>query len=103
MRTVLPNTVRLHVVRKGRKATFVYEETCGNARLVKRTVDIANACSPADLGIKYTAQGKILRAEGCVDYSVLANFMTGEFLMWSTIGEMKLRDVLVSSFVRGKK
>ena len=54
---------------------------------------------PDGLKLEVIGKGKTLRISGTVDYSRLANMMMTEFLCWSTIGELRLRDILIGAFV----
>ncbi len=98
MKAILPTAVRLKCTRKGRRATFVYEEDYGNPGVVKNSIAAFTGLIPEGLTMQAIGK-KTVRISGTVDYSTLANMMMTEFLCWSTIGEMRFRDMLIGAFM----
>jgi hypothetical protein len=99
---VLPHTVDLKIVRKGDKAKFSYEETFSVKKVVKSTFDLIQGAIPGVVA-KIVKSGRGIRLSGTVDYRTLGNMMTGEFLIWSTIGDMTLRDMFIRSWASGRR
>jgi hypothetical protein len=101
-KVVLPHTVDLRIARKGDRAKFSYEETFPVKKIVKTTFDLIKDAIPG-VDAKITKSGRGIRLSGTVDYRTLGNMMTGEFLIWSTIGDMTLRDMFIRSWVAGRR
>ena len=103
VRIILPDAVKLRMTRKGMKTTFVYEETFRSRRLVEAThtilVNITKALMPW-CKVTMSKDGKTIRLGGTCDYHTFAGFVTGEFIMWTPMADMKLRDMLLAPVVR---
>jgi len=95
METVLPTGVRFSLTRNEHEATFNYEEDFDDVALVARTVDMIAHVLPEGLAVELTNEGKTARIHGTCDYSIIAEMIANEFMHWSRIGEMKLRDILL--------
>jgi hypothetical protein len=98
MKLVLPDAVRINIVRKGRKAHLVYEEDFSNKTIVKQTSDFAQIKFPKNLKVSH--RGKTIRMETTADYSCVADMICGEFFCWAKIGEMTLREILVMGAIK---
>src|SRR5277367_878566 len=99
MKGQLPSGVRLTLVRKGRKAEFSYEEDFSNAAIVKRSMPLFEPLLPNGVKIMSLNKGRTVRMYGTSDYSFIAGFIANEFMAWSSIMEMKLRDILITGIV----
>lgn len=99
MKGQLPTGVRLTLVRKGRRAEFSYEEDFGNPTLIKRTMKMIEPLLPKGINIVILNKGRTFKIHGTTDYSFIAGFIANEFMVWSPVMEMKLRDILLSGIV----
>jgi hypothetical protein len=97
MKLVLPNALRFNIIRRGRRATIVYEEDFSSAALVKRTV--AALPRVPDMVVRIKGGGKTARIVYRADYSQIANMIVGEFFCWSRFAEKTLRELMIESML----
>lgn len=96
----LPTHVDLVVdVDGGGKCNFKYRETFPDEKLVARTAVMLQAAANAGAlppNVHFQRSGpKALELKGKnVARKDVGNMLFGEFLMWSTIGDMTLRDLV---------
>ena len=111
MKTILPDKVKLDAyVRSDGKVHFVYEETFSQdvygdttrEDLLQRTLAIVNHAIAA-MDVSCCVIQNTLSISGVVERDRFGNMMISEFMGWGTIGEMKMRDVLISAFVAGSR
>src|SRR5512138_585790 len=102
--SVLPIEVSLKAkVLKNGRMRFRYVEgfAPGEEELVKRTFETFKG-PMALVGISVALVDKrTVAVTGTVDRTTLGNMMTTEFLCWGSLGEYKLRDLLISSCANG--
>jgi len=82
---------------------FVYSETFHDRALVERTADMlrhaAGAAAKAagvHIAHRLTRKGGIFTVKGTVAPERIGDLMVGEFMAWSTVGSMRLRDVFMT-------
>lgn len=101
MKILQPEIFTIVVVRKGKKAEFMYDEyfsnTTRNRKALKDTMLLMRrACPsfeivelkerrPKQIGVRISTTDSMRR---------ISSFITGEFLAWSDLGQAKLVDLL---------
>lgn len=101
---VLPDTVAFSTRRlKDGRYRFTYNESFRDATLVKRTfAQMKHAVALLKrMGYSATVRGSTLTFRGIAASEHVGNMMVGEFLCWSTLGTMRLRDLIISYAVAG--
>ena len=102
MKWLLPDAARLDVktTTPGR-VRFLYEEDFSDPAIVKRTAEMARAalgCLPDDLSVIESEDGKTVGIGGDVSRETFGNMMTTEFMMWGSLADRTLRDLMMSPF-----
>lgn len=105
---VLPEGVAFQGARlKDGRYRFTYSESFNDRRLAERTADLlrhafkALADSGLRVGRRLTRDGGSFTIKGTVTSETLGNMLAGEFIGWSSLGAMRLRDLLAQAVVVG--
>lgn len=105
---VLPEGAAFQATRlKDGRYRFIYSESFRDRALVERTADMLRHAfkALADSGLRIshrlTRGGGSFTIKGAVPPETLGNMLTGEFIGWSTLGAMRLRDLLAQAVVTG--
>lgn len=98
-KTHLPTALRLKMTRKGRTATFTYEEDFDDVVVVAYTAKMAEPIMPPGMKVSVRNSGKTIRMAGTTDYSVIAGMISSEFMMWNPAAEMTLGDIMIEALM----
>ena len=111
LKAILPDTCRFSVVRRGRKMVFHYEETFrglvrgrGSVKSLRRVEAVADALRVAvDPRVKVTHSIRrsvvTFRMAGTVSREVVGDMLAGEFMAWSSIAQLQLKDIIVAGIL----
>lgn len=90
---VLPVRVQIDLQREGERARLLYRETFDEAdrEAAIRALELGKGVFP---GARMEGNTIIMEFEGSA--TVCGNIIAGEALMWSNLGDAKLRDLLVA-------
>jgi hypothetical protein len=108
VKAILPDELRFHTARRGKKMTIHYEEVfrhlvsghgskASRAKVVNLTDTLRRFIDPR-IRITHSIRRGVVRfhLSGTVDRTVIGNMLVGEFLAWTTMADLKLRDLIVA-------
>lgn len=104
MKLHLPDSARLtvsHLADRSR-VRFRYEEDFADPEMVARTAELAQVmCAAMEPGIAVSTcnNGLTIAIQGEVSRVTFGNMMTTEFMMWGSLAEMSLRDLMMGPLV----
>lgn len=106
MKILQPESFSIVVVRKGKKAYFVYDEyfsnTARNRKALKDTTSLMRHAYPSFeiVKLKDCRPKKIgVRIRTTDSMRMVSGFIAGEFMAWSDLGQAKLVDLLGNMIV----
>lgn len=103
LKTLLPDRAAFRIERLAsgddRTVRWNYEETFHDRDVVARTVALVRERLPDGLKIGTSKDGRTVRMSGVSDYRTVASMITGEFIGWSALADMTLRDLIGMVFV----
>ena len=108
VKAVLPDELRFRAVRHGKKMTLHYEEVFrhlisgrgseASRRKVANLADTLRRHVDPRLKITHSIKRGVVyfRLSGTVETTIIGNMLAGEFLAWTSIADLKLRDLIIA-------
>lgn len=89
-------TVKFKDLGRG-KAEFFYSETFGKRfpqKYIQNTFEVVKVIEKIAPGLKVNMKGKTISVKGVDDIKLIREFLGAEFLAWTSMAGMTLRDII---------
>lgn len=95
-KVVLPDAASFKIVRRGGKSTSVYTERFNDRTIARRTYNLASRAMGHNKAhkVSISKDGRSLTVKSTAPFSDIADMIVTEFLAWSSISTLTVRDLM---------